>query len=61
MNQNLEHQILLSRFIAFQAILHDRGINLPLPTAEDADKMNNSDLGDLVRQVRDVARTPTQG
>jgi hypothetical protein len=61
MNQTLSRQLLQSRYRSFVAILHDRGISLDLPSDEDVAKMNDADLSETVRQLRDVARTPVQG
>jgi hypothetical protein len=59
MDQKTERIVLRSKLTAYLAILKEKGIHFPLPPDDDLDKLSDSDLTDLVRSVRDLARTPT--
>lgn len=57
MNSDLEHRMFLSELQAYMQILGERGISPPL-NWEDAQKLEVPDLRRIVREVRDIARTP---
>lgn len=59
MNQAMTHQMLVSQFHSFLKICQDKGLSYEIPDDETITKMSDTDLAHLVRQLRDVARTPT--
>ena len=57
MERALERKLLLSELRAYLQILEERGLSGPL-SMEEADKLEETDLRRLVRETRDIARTP---
>lgn len=59
MNRQLAHQLLLGQYRSYLALVLERG--LPWEMAdEDLEKMDDADLKIIVRQLKELARTPVQ-
>ncbi len=58
MEAKLERQVLMAEYQAYQDILHQRGISPPSFDTKTLGAMDNSDLRTVVRELRDLARTP---
>lgn len=59
MDSQLERRTLKADFQAFTQILVDRGLTAVEVTEDELEKMHINDLRKLVRDLRDVARTPS--
>lgn len=59
MDQALERKALIESYRSYVSILHQHGLSFELVKDEELDKLSTLDLNDLVKRVRDLARTPT--
>lgn len=58
MDSAVGRQSLLNQFHSYSAICHNRGLAFELPDEKTISGMSDSDLAQIVRQLRDIARTP---
>jgi len=59
MDQALERKALLETYLSYVSILHTRGLSFEVVDDKELDKLSIHDLNDLVKRVKDLARTPT--
>jgi len=59
MEQALERKSLIENYRAFQQILHQKGVSFDVLPEAELEKLPMHDLSQIVRQVRELARTPS--
>jgi len=59
MDNELTRKSLLETYRSYCNILHGHGVSHDIISDEELQKLSLPDLNDLVRRVRDLARTPT--
>jgi len=58
MNPDLERRLLVDQYRAFLEICHERGLEIQPVSDEELQELDNFDLRRLVRQTRDLTRSP---
>lgn len=59
MDQELERKALIEQYKAYQQKLHSQGVAFNAVTDEQLEKLSVQDLSALIRQVKDLSRTPS--
>ncbi len=60
MDDSAEHDLLFKQVIAYDTLLHKRGIPSIVPEYEDISAYSNRELRDLLDSLKELARTPTK-
>lgn len=61
MEAKQQRQLLINQYHSFLAILHQRGLSYEALPDTEVEKFSDAELSNLVRQLRDLARTPGDG
>lgn len=60
MDSLLERRLLMTQYHALANLLHQKGLLTDALTDEELEKLSVADLGLVTRQLRDLARTPSE-
>lgn len=59
MNNEQHRSMLVSEFNDLVIILHRKGLGNEIPTIDELKDYSNNDLSEWIRQMKEVARTPS--